>query len=208
MSAEQVGYYEHIRKDVLPFMPLNPKRVLDVGCGVGATSAWLRSLYPGTVFVGVEGNPALLGGLKKAVNEAHIADLNGLIPDVGKPDVILLLDVLEHLNDPVGVLTHMRGILAPGGTIIISLPNVAHYSVLWSLLRGRFDYTEAGIMDRTHLHFYYKGSILSLVESAGLTPRKIHAIGISPKRKVVNDVTLRLFENRIAKQYMVSAQSA
>jgi 2-polyprenyl-3-methyl-5-hydroxy-6-metoxy-1,4-benzoquinol methylase len=160
------AYYEHIRKDILPLMPSKPTRILDVGCGAGATSGWLRTMFPEATCVGIEGNPGVLAALKANVHEAYIADLNGAIPEVGKPDVILLLDVLEHLIDPRNVLEHMRSILAPGGTIIVSLPNVAHYSVLLPLLlRGRFDYKEAGIMDRTHLHFYYKGSIRALVEA-------------------------------------------
>ena len=81
-------------------------------------------------------------------------------------DVVLCLDVLEHLVDPAGALAALRG-LAPRGRALISLPNVAHWSLRKELLRGRWEYTESGLLDRTHLRFYTLDTARSLLSQAG-----------------------------------------
>lgn len=82
--------------------------------------------------------------------------------------MILAADVLEHLVAPEQLLQRLPEVLCPDGRIIVSLPNVAHVSVRLSLVLGRFDYTETGILDRTHLHLYTFQSARRLLEGAGL----------------------------------------
>lgn len=82
-------------------------------------------------------------------------------------DTILFLDVLEHLRDPATVLKTARDWLRPGGTVLCSLPNVAHWRVRLALARGRFDYADAGLMDRTHLRWFTRDSARELVAGAG-----------------------------------------
>ena len=69
-------------------------------------------------------------------------------------DFVLLLDVLEHLRDPLAVLERLRDRVAPGGRVIASIPNVTHGAVRLSLMSGAFTYTETGLLDRTHLRFF------------------------------------------------------
>jgi 2-polyprenyl-3-methyl-5-hydroxy-6-metoxy-1,4-benzoquinol methylase len=82
-------------------------------------------------------------------------------------DTILFLDVLEHLRDPAAVLRAARDWLRPGGTVLCSLPNVAHWRVRLALARGRFDYADNGLMDRTHLRWFTRDSARDLVAGAG-----------------------------------------
>jgi 2-polyprenyl-3-methyl-5-hydroxy-6-metoxy-1,4-benzoquinol methylase len=82
-------------------------------------------------------------------------------------DAILFFDVLEHLRDPEGVLRAARGWLRPGGRVLCSLPNVAHWRVRLALARGRFDYADNGLMDRTHLRWFTRSSARELVAGAG-----------------------------------------
>ncbi len=82
-------------------------------------------------------------------------------------DVILLLDVLEHLVDPWKLLDRSKEILRPEGFLLITLPNIAFYSVRKDLLRGRFEYQDSGILDRTHLRFFDFHSARKLIEGAG-----------------------------------------
>src|SRR5579872_19898 len=97
-------YFHRVRRDIEPLLPRSARRILDVGAGAGATSAWLKTRYLGCTTVGLEGNGALREELARNVDEAVILDLNGEIPDVGAPDLVLCLDVLEHLMQPVEVL--------------------------------------------------------------------------------------------------------
>jgi SAM-dependent methyltransferase len=201
-------YYTFVRSEIAPLLPRAATRILDVGCGSGATSAWLKSVYPESHIVGLEGNGALLPELARNVDEPHIVDLNGPWPDVGAADLVLLLDVLEHLVDPDKALAQIMEIMTEDGTVIISLPNVAHLSVSLPLLfRGRFDYTDAGILDRTHLHFFHQESALNLARRVGLEVEKGLMSGpMGPKTHLVDRLTFGLIRDRLTKQYIFSAR--
>jgi 2-polyprenyl-3-methyl-5-hydroxy-6-metoxy-1,4-benzoquinol methylase len=83
-------------------------------------------------------------------------------------DVVLCGDVLEHLLDPDRVLREASKLLAPGGRVVISLPNIAHIDVRLALLQGRFDYVPLGLLDRTHIRFFTRKTIDQLVVRAGM----------------------------------------
>lgn len=82
-------------------------------------------------------------------------------------DAVVCADVLEHLPDPVPVLARVRSWISPGGRLFVSVPNVANVAVRLSLLAGRFEYADRGILDRTHLRFFTRRSARRLVEGAG-----------------------------------------
>ncbi|MGP1683044.1 MAG: class I SAM-dependent methyltransferase [Giesbergeria sp.] len=142
-------------------------RVLDVGCGDGTMSVMLRDHRNATV-VGLEPNPeraaaALARGLTVLQME-----LNGsVIEQTSEFDVVLFADVLEHMTDPLAALEAVSRMLLPGGVVVASVPNVAHWTVRLNLLRGRFDYSEVGIMDSMHLRWFTRASFLRLFEAAG-----------------------------------------
>jgi SAM-dependent methyltransferase len=83
-------------------------------------------------------------------------------------DVVLLLDVLEHLVDPARVLARVSAWLAPGGRVFVSVPHVGHAAVRLALLRGRFPRTDVGLLDRTHLQFFDRPQLDGLIKGAGL----------------------------------------
>jgi trans-aconitate methyltransferase len=140
-------YYKLVRQDIESLLPATANRILDVGSGVGGTSRWLKARFPGASTVALEGNSNPLGELRQNVDEAHIVDLNGPLPDVGAPDLALFLDVLEHLLRPECVLAQLTAKMPAHGVVIVSLPNVAHLSVSVPLLfRGAFEYDDAGIL--------------------------------------------------------------
>lgn len=82
-------------------------------------------------------------------------------------DAIIFADVLEHLRDPQKALADCRGVLAPGGQVLVSVPNVAHNSVLIDLFNDKFNYDETGLLDRTHVHFFTYRSFVQLANAAG-----------------------------------------
>jgi hypothetical protein len=85
--------------------------------------------------------------------------------------------VVEHLSNPLSVLRQLNGHLAPGGVVVVSVPNVAHLWVRLSLLVGRFEYGERGILDRTHLAFFTRRTFRTFLAAAGLTP---HEMAVTP----------------------------
>jgi hypothetical protein len=135
-------------------------------------------------------------------------DLNQDIPELGRPDLILLLDVLEHLPDPVAVLKRFVAQLGEAGTVIVSLPNVAHLSVaLPLLLRGQFTYRDAGILDRTHLRFFDMMSSVDLLTGAGLrVDRK--AARVAGRRDLLLDrISGGSARSRFAKQLLLRGRA-
>jgi trans-aconitate methyltransferase len=202
------GYFSFVRTDIEPLLPPTASRIVDVGCGIGATSAWLKTRYPRARTVGLEGNGAVLEQLSANVDEARVVDLNGPAPDIGQADLILCLDVLEHLAAPEKLLSNLAAQLAPGGTVIVSLPNVAHLSVsLPLLLKARFDYADAGILDRTHLRFFVRGSAVDLLNGAGLRVEAGLRGGFTgPKSKLIDRLTFGAIRDHLTKQYILAGR--
>ncbi len=150
------------------------RRILDVGAADGIVSHKLTER--GWRVTGIEGDPALA-----QVGAAHCermitANLNREVPEVGGPfEAILFGDVLEHLIDPLRVLVELNRCLAPGGFVIVSVPNIAHLYIRLLLLLGRFDYIDRGILDHTHLRFFTARSLRALLADAGLTIERFTA---------------------------------
>lgn len=145
-----------------------PFVVLDVGCASG----FLRAFLPESNFhiIGIERDPDLLAQARNNYNEVYAADLNAPLDlEIPTPNAIVLADVLEHLPDPEIVLTNLlRRYAKPGTPILISLPNVAHLYVRLSLLLGQFNYSDRGILDRTHLRFFTLRTAQQLMENCDL----------------------------------------
>jgi len=144
-------------------------RVLDVGCGDGYLSAQIQSL--GWYVVGLENHTVSVDRARSICDRIIVVDLNKL--DVSMLaeesfDMMICGDVLEHLLDPLTTLRLLTEGLKPEGTLIISVPNVAHVWVRLNLMFGRFEYTTQGILDRTHTRFFTRRSLIKLVTDAGL----------------------------------------
>lgn len=200
------AYFQFIRREIEPLLPPAATRILDVGSGEGLTAAWVKSRYPGSTAVALEGNPVLREKLSSNVDEARIVDLNGPLPDVGAPDLALFLDVLEHLARPEEVLARLTANMPPHGTVIVSVPNVAHWSVSVPLLfRGAFEYQDAGILDRTHLRFFVLRSAVQLLQSAGFTVSQGLCLGFGGRRtRLLDRATFGVFQRHLTKQYVLA----
>jgi 2-polyprenyl-3-methyl-5-hydroxy-6-metoxy-1,4-benzoquinol methylase len=144
------------------------KTVLDVGCNSGYIADLSDS---SNTFYGLDYLEEAIREAKTKYKDALVYDLNKLkpLPWNRKFDVMVFADVLEHLNDPETALKFfVDRYLTPSGKVVISLPNVANWTIRLKLLSGKFDYTETGILDRTHFHLYTFKSAKALVRSAGL----------------------------------------
>ena len=144
--------------------------VLEVGCAAGAMGRALLAKGAAEV-VGLDIHEPALALARQKLTAAHQVDLD-TFPQLPYPDghfhVMTFADVLEHLVDPAAVLRHLRRWLADDGRILISIPNVRHESVVLPLLvEGRWEYQEAGILDRTHLRFFTREGLLTLLADAG-----------------------------------------
>ena len=143
------------------------RRVLDVGAATGYLSEALMA--QGADVLAVEPDPR-----SAAIAAGRGVDVRvGTVPEVVGPDerfdCVLAADVLEHVVDGPQFLRELVRHVAPGGSLVLSVPNIAYISMRWSLLRGGFTYTDTGLLDRTHLRFYTHDTLHALLADLGLT---------------------------------------
>jgi 2-polyprenyl-3-methyl-5-hydroxy-6-metoxy-1,4-benzoquinol methylase len=157
-------------------------RVLDVGCAGGDFG--LALMDQGCKVTGVEIDTADAEAAAKVLDAVVVADLDRSslsdLFDGATFDVIVFADVLEHLHDPVAVLKDSLRLLTPEGRIVISVPNVAHGSLRLAHLQGRWDLTDTGLLDRTHIRFFNRERLLDLLEDAGLVLEELRGTTADP----------------------------
>lgn len=169
-------------------------KVLDVGCSSGYFARTLIEEKNCTVD-GIEldsGDAETARQVCRKVVQANVEELDLSECFDQEYDHIVFADVLEHLIEPALVLNRMARITKPDGTLLFSIPNMAHASIRLQLLQGNFDYEDEGILDRTHLRFYTKKTIVELVERAGLYLRELDATTFDIPESIVNEALARV----------------
>jgi GT2 family glycosyltransferase/tetratricopeptide (TPR) repeat protein/SAM-dependent methyltransferase len=167
-TAYDPGYFEFDRPELLALVPPTARDILDVGCGAGRFGATLKARQPCRV-TGLELDPAAASAARSRLDAVHEGDLETLTPPFAEAafDAIVCGDVLEHLREPLAFLRRSRIWLRPGGTLVASVPNVRHHTVVRSLLSGNWTYEPAGLLDRTHLRFFTRRETEKLFHRAG-----------------------------------------
>ena len=167
-SKRDQGYSNAVRRDVLRLVPPEVRTVLSVGCAAGATERALRD--SGRRVIGVEMDAAWAEEARAHMDEVIVGDVESLdlpLPE-GSVDCILYADVLEHLRRPERVLQRHRQLLRAGGFIVLSVPNMRFWEVVFDLLiRGDWQYTEAGVLDATNLRVFTPRSTVRMVRASG-----------------------------------------
>lgn len=166
------------RAEAIAFVPATARSVLDVGCGLGGFGAALRRARGDRTLWGVESDPEAA----ESAAEHYDRVLTGTFPDIlagsaARFDCVVFNDVLEHMVDPWAALLRGVELLAAGGVVLASIPNVRYVrTVLDLVLRGRWSYTDAGVLDRTHLRFFTKRTAVQLFTDAGLEVVRVKGI--------------------------------
>lgn len=149
------------------------QRVLELGTAVGSMTRVMQQHY-GCRVVGVELDPEMAEQARGYCERLVVADLESLdwsaTFGAERFDVIVAADVLEHLRDPWACLRSVRDYLKPDGSLVVSVPNIAHIAVLAHLLIGRFPYAEKGLLDRSHLRFFTRTDLEDLLLTTGFLP--------------------------------------
>jgi 2-polyprenyl-3-methyl-5-hydroxy-6-metoxy-1,4-benzoquinol methylase len=205
-------YYSNVRHDLISLIDESKKglKVLEIGAAYGATLYHLKSCKIAEEVVGID-------LFEDAKNKDKYLPLDTFIfgniesLDISKYDnyfdIVILADVLEHLIEPKIALEKIYKTAKPNGEILVSMPNVRHYSVLNQVfLKGDFKYEESGILDYTHYRFYCKKNIIALLESSGLiTQQIVSSIRVYKGKsisKIINKLTFGIFEEFFSVQYL------
>lgn len=210
-APDEAEYYSHVRTDILPLLSGPYAQVLELGCGRGHTLAHLKQKGLAGRTVGCELSAEAGEAARSRVDEVVVTDLEDqapLFPD-GRFDLLLCLDVLEHLRDPWLQLQRFCRWVRPGGVVIGSLPNVRYFAVVWDLLvRARWEYVDAGILDRTHLRFFTRRSTIALFDQARLAVEQILP-ALHRRREIwLNKLTFGGLEGLLAQQYLIRGRKA
>jgi SAM-dependent methyltransferase len=173
--AARAAAYESARPEILALVPPGARRVLDLGCATGALGAAL----PEALVTGVELEPQYAAEAEGRLHRVVCADADALAREgdlearLGRFDVLVAADVLEHLVDPWRALRAYAALLEPGGTAIVSLPNVNHWTAYAALARGSWPRKPEGIFDATHLRWFTLRDARALLHQAGLQPVEV-----------------------------------
>jgi SAM-dependent methyltransferase len=207
-------YFSTARREILPFLPEKVSRVLDLGCGTGATVALVKEARAVEWAGGVELEARSAEAARKICDRVWEGDASGLAfaAEIAPAslDLVLCLDVLEHLTYPWAVVRRLSPLLAPRGRLIVSLPNIRNWKFLWRLaMRGDFRYRDAGILDRTHLRFFVRSTAIELATSGGLrlvTVANAQPFAFPDARWLLSRASLGALDELLAKQWLVVAE--
>lgn len=206
-------YYTNIRKDLISMIEdKKDLKVLEVGAGFGETLFYLKQKGIATEAIGLD----IFEDVEKRNQYKKIDNfIFGNIEELDLPqyngyfDVILLADVLEHLIEPAVVLEKLKNYLKPDGEILVSMPNIRHYTAFVKIfIKGNFDYDESGLFDYTHRRFFCKKNIRELIESNFKVKREASSLEFYKGKsgaKIFNKLTFGLFEEFLSVQYLYQA---
>lgn len=204
---------ENINRLAVENVPDN-SMVLDVGCATGFMGEYLIKEKKCRVY-GVEKNKKEFAIAKKILTGVMLADIEqeGVEEDIlklvknKKFDVILATSIIEHLKDSSAFLNKCKKLLKQNGIIIASTPNIAHWTIRLSLLKGNFDYSEYGILDNTHLHFFTIKALRQLFENNRFIVKNLLIDSVGGGYPRLSRLLSKLFPTLFAYQILIVAQN-
>lgn len=162
------SYHINPRPDISALVPFGTEKVLDVGCSAGELGKYLKENKGIKEVIGIEFNKEAAEIAAKCIDKVITGDVEkiDLQFETEYFDCIIYADILEHLIDPWITLEKQNKILKKNGIIIVSLPNIRYFYTFLNLILGKWEYTDRGIFDRTHLRFFTLKSIIKLLNNA------------------------------------------
>lgn len=176
LSTESLNSYYSSRSDLVHLIPKSAKRILDIGCGSGLVGENIKKRQDCHV-TGVEIFPDAVNRAAQLLDLAICGDAFSVLPSLPQSsyDCVLMLDVLEHVVETAELLRLAVARLTDDGVLVLSVPNVGHWSVIQGLIEGRWDYADQGLLDRAHLRFFTLSSLLPLLQEAGVEVVKLES---------------------------------
>ncbi len=170
--AHQDKYDDKPRMDIIDLVPGSCERVLEIGCGTGATGAFLKARNPDLYYVGMEIDEDAAMIAKTRLDEAIAIDIEKIHPDQFKLekdyfDLLIVADVLEHLYDPWRIMDFLRSFIKSQGKVLLSFPNTQNINLIANLVQGHWTYEKYGLLDATHIRFFTWNEIEKLLQGTG-----------------------------------------
>lgn len=168
---DQTPIHDAHNQDLLEFIPLNSKKVIEIGCSSGALAREFKKINKLVDWVGVEIDPSFAEIAKRYCDKTLVADIDacdtGFYDRFADRDAWIFGDTLEHLKDPWSVLRNIRSVIPVDGSIIACIPNAQHWSLVVRLALGDFRYEDSGLLDKTHLRWFTRQTMIELFTTTG-----------------------------------------
>ncbi len=163
--------HDGVNFDLLALVPQDVERVVEVGCSSGAMGAEFLRTHPDCEYIGIEVVAEYAEKARERVSEVVVADIERMddraFEILNPTDCWIFGDVLEHLYDPWKALRRLRTSLSEAGCVVACIPNAQHWSVQARLSKGAFRYEDSGLLDRTHIRWFTRRTIIELFSGSG-----------------------------------------
>ena len=206
------GYYNNSRLELICYFAKGSNRVLEIGCAEGLLGEYLKQHGFAKEVVGIEMFPdaakAAEARLDRVIcGDIEVMDYVGMRLAPGSFDYIVCADVLEHLRDPWVIVSWLETLLNGKGRLIVSIPNVRHWSVVFPLLfKGEWTYRPQGILDQTHLRFFTRKSAIDLIQRSGLKIESCDPLMYRKLDRAISRITFGGLAKFTALQWLISAR--
>lgn len=168
---EQTPAHDAHNPDLLKFIPTGAQRLIEIGCSSGALARAFKAIAPACDYLGIEIDPAYADLARRHCDRCLVLNLeqadDAFWQSAADRDCWIFGDVLEHFQDPWTILRNIRRIIPAGGVIVACVPNAQHWSMQVKLNIGAFEYENAGLLDRTHLRWFTRQTLLKLFADTG-----------------------------------------
>jgi ubiquinone/menaquinone biosynthesis C-methylase UbiE len=207
--AKAASYFSNARVDFVARLPEDDQaRILEVGCGTGATGALAMARGRAGFCAGIELTEHAASLARVVLDEVLVGDVERMeLP--WQPaffDALIMSEVLEHLIDPWKALERLSRVVRPGGLVLASSPNVSHWRVLRELARGNFPQADQGVFDRTHMRWFTPDTFAEMFERAGFrVVRLAPVVPFAPRTRLLSQLTGGRFDHLFMAQISIEA---
>lgn len=209
-TAYDAGYFQNVRREMLPFLPERVERMVDVGCGEGVFGAFCKERFACECW-GIEHNAEAGRRAGERLDRVLVGDALAQARQLPARhfDVAVCNDVLEHLAEPEALLGELARALRPDGVVVCSIPNIRYYRALKTILFQKdFPREDFGIFDRTHLRFFTRKTIEAMFGALGFRIERLEGINCSRSRglALLNLLTAGAFDDARCGQFACVAR--
>lgn len=204
------AYFSGARHDFVRRLPKDATAsILEVGCGTGATGALALASGRAQRYTGIELFETAAVEARKVLSEVITGDVERLELDFGPTqfDALIMSEVLEHLVEPQRALEKLLRSVRPGGLVLASSPNIAHWRVIRELINGRFNLADQGVFDRTHMRWFTPSTFAAMFQDAGL---RIESLGpvtaFSERTQLISRLTKGRWDHLFMTQIQIAAR--
>jgi ubiquinone/menaquinone biosynthesis C-methylase UbiE len=209
-AVKPASYFSNARADFVDRLPHDPSaRILEIGCGTGATGALALSEVRCGTYIGVELFEAAAIEAREVLSDVITGNVETLEFDwqPASFDAVIFSEVLEHLVEPGAALKKVARFVRPGGLLLASSPNISHWRVVRELIMGRFDLADQGVFDRTHLRWFTPHSFADMAEKAGFDILELGPVtAFSPRTELISRLTSGRFDHLFMTQIAMIAK--